>query len=72
MTLHDLDVANAKPQGGQDMVTVMGQMMKPRKTEITEKLRSEVNKVVNSYIENGTAELVARGALHRRGAHAGH
>lgn len=26
--------------------------------EITEKLRAEVNKVVNSYIEQGTAELV--------------
>lgn len=45
MTLHDLDWANAKPQGGQDIVTVVGQMMKHRKTEITEKLRLEVNKV---------------------------
>jgi RuvB-like protein 1 (pontin 52) len=45
VTLHDLDWANAKPQGGQDIVTVVGQMMKQRKTEITEKLRLEVNKV---------------------------
>ncbi len=58
VTLHDLDWANAKPQGGQDIVTVVGQMMKQRKTEITEKLRTEVNKVVNSYIEQGIAELV--------------
>ena len=58
VTLHDLDWANAKPQGGQDIVTVVGQMMKQRKTEITEKLRLEVNKVVNSYIEQGVAELV--------------
>ena len=45
MTLHDLDSANAKPQGGQDIMSVMGQMLKPKKTEITEKLRQEINKV---------------------------
>jgi RuvB-like protein 1 len=45
VTLHDLDVANARPQGGQDILSLMGQMMKPRKTEITEKLRQEINKV---------------------------
>merc|ERR1711990_437521 len=50
VTLHDLDLANAKPQGGQDMVSVMNNMLKPRKTEITEKLRLEINKVVNKYI----------------------
>mmetsp|Transcript_12366 Transcript_12366/g.16042 ORF Transcript_12366/g.16042 Transcript_12366/m.16042 type:complete len:456 (-) Transcript_12366:2038-3405(-) len=58
VTLHDLDVANAKPQGGQDIVSLMGQMMKPKKTEITEKLRIEINKVVNRYIDQGVAELV--------------
>ena len=46
VTLHDLDLANAKPQGGQDLASMMGQMMKPKKTEITEKLRGEINKVV--------------------------
>ena len=44
VTLHDLDSANAKPQGGQDIMSVMGQMLKPKKTEITEKLRQEINK----------------------------
>merc|ERR1711934_1128593 len=58
VTLHDLDMANAKPQGGQDIMSVMGQFMKPRKTEITEKLRTEINKVVNRYIDQGIAELV--------------
>eukprot|EP01059_Diplonema_ambulator_P033342 TRINITY_DN6916_c0_g2_i3.p1 TRINITY_DN6916_c0_g2~~TRINITY_DN6916_c0_g2_i3.p1 ORF type:complete len:475 (+),score=216.76 TRINITY_DN6916_c0_g2_i3:46-1425(+) len=58
VTLHDLDVANAKPQGGQDAMSMFNALMKPRKTEITEKLRSEINKVVNKYIENGVAELV--------------
>jgi len=58
VTLHDLDVANAKPQGGQDIVSVMNNMLKPRKTEITEKLRLEINKVVNRYIDQGVAELV--------------
>merc|ERR1712196_466133 len=58
VTLHDLDMANAKPQGGQDIMSVMGQFMKPRKTEVTEKLRMEINKVVNRYIDQGVAELV--------------
>jgi len=58
VTLHDLDMANAKPQGGGDIMSVMGQFMKPRKTEVTEKLRTEINKVVNRYIDQGVAELV--------------
>ncbi|KAJ3066333.1 RuvB-like protein 1 [Podochytrium sp. JEL0797] len=58
VTLHDLDVANARPQGGQDIMSIMNQMSKPKKTEITDKLRKEINKVVNKYIEQGTAELV--------------
>eukprot|EP00968_Pinguiococcus_pyrenoidosus_P021499 scaffold2808_cov255-Pinguiococcus_pyrenoidosus.AAC.16 len=58
VTLHDLDAANASPQGGQDIVSMMGQMMKPKKTEITEKLRTEINKVVNRYIDQGIAELI--------------
>merc|ERR1719175_36126 len=37
---------------------MMSQMVKPKKTEITEKLRKEINKVVNKYIDQGTAELV--------------
>ena len=32
--------------------------MKPRKTEVTEKLRQEINKVVNKYIEQGIAEVI--------------
>ncbi|KAG7905805.1 hypothetical protein KL907_002952 [Ogataea polymorpha] len=58
VTLHDLDIANARPQGGQDILSMMGQLLKPRKTEITEKLRTEVNKVVSKYIDQGVAELV--------------
>merc|ERR1712225_64536 len=58
VSLHDLDIANAKPQGGQDIMSVMNNMMKPQKTEITEKLRLEINKVVNRYIDQGVAELV--------------
>lgn len=58
VTLHDLDVANARPQGGQDVLSMMGQLLKPKKTEITDKLRTEVNKVVSKYIEQGVAELV--------------
>jgi len=58
VTLHDLDMSNARPQGGQDIMSVMGQLAKPKKTEITEKLRTEINRVVNRYIDQGVAELV--------------
>ncbi|CAG9461324.1 unnamed protein product [Pedinophyceae sp. YPF-701] len=58
VTLHDLDAANARPQGGQDLMSVMGSMMRHKKTEITDKLRQEINKVVNRYIDQGVAELV--------------
>ena len=58
VTLHDLDLANARPQGGQDIMSMMSSLMKPKKTEITEKLRGEINKVVNKYIDQGLAELV--------------
>ena len=39
-------------------MSMMGQLMKPKKTEITDKLRREINKVVNKYIDDGVAELV--------------
>ena len=39
-------------------MSMMGSLMKPKKTEITDKLRKEINKVVNKYIEQGVAELV--------------
>ena len=58
VTLHDLDMANAKPQGGHDFLSLMSQINRPKKTEITEKLRLEINKVVNKYIDHGIAELV--------------
>uniref|UniRef100_A0A453DU93 RuvB-like helicase n=1 Tax=Aegilops tauschii subsp. strangulata TaxID=200361 RepID=A0A453DU93_AEGTS len=72
VTLHDLDAANAQPQGGQDILSLMGQMMKSRKTEITEKLRQEINKVVNRYIDEGIAELVPGVLFIDEGSHAGH
>ncbi|KAL5013338.1 hypothetical protein ScPMuIL_007608 [Solemya velum] len=73
VTLHDLDVANARPQGGQDIMSMMGQLMKPKRQKsqseffhgillifmiFTDKLRKEINKVVNKYIDQGIAELV--------------
>merc|ERR1711904_492094 len=58
VTLHDLDMSNARPQGGHDFMSLMSQINRPRKTEITEKLRLEINRVVNKYIDQGVAELV--------------
>ena len=58
VTLYDLDVANANPRGGADVMSVMSSMLKSKKTEITDKLRLEINKVVNRYLDQGVAELV--------------
>jgi len=59
VTLHDLDVANSKPGGGgSELGNIMSSFIKNRKTEITDKLRGEINKVVNRYIDQGIAELV--------------
>jgi len=59
VTLHDLDVANSKPGGGgSEFSQLMSNFVKNRKTEITDKLRGEINKVVNRYIDQGIAELV--------------
>ncbi|TNJ28109.1 TBP-interacting protein TIP49 [Giardia muris] len=57
ITLHDLDVANANPRGGQDLVSIMNQFNKIRKTEITDKLRGEIDKVVSRYVDQGICEL---------------
>ncbi|KAJ2923555.1 hypothetical protein H1R20_g13536, partial [Candolleomyces eurysporus] len=54
----DLDAANARPQGGQDIMSVMGSLVKSGRTEVTDKLRKEVNKVVKSYVDQGVAEVV--------------
>jgi TIP49 P-loop domain len=53
VTLADLDAANARPAGGQDIMSVMGSLMRPRRTEVTDKLRQEINRVVNRYIDQG-------------------
>lgn len=39
-------------------MSMMGQLMKPKATEITDQLREEINKVVGRYIDQGVAELV--------------
>lgn len=57
LTLHDLDIANSKPQGGSDMMSIITQFMTPRKTEITERLRREVDCIADKYITDGLAEL---------------
>ncbi|KAJ7487642.1 RuvB-like helicase 1 [Mycena galericulata] len=58
VTLGDLDAANARPQGGQDIMSVMGSLVSSGRTEVTDKLRREVNKVVKGYVDQGVAEVV--------------
>lgn len=56
MTLHDLDLANAIPQSPTNQT--LTSLLKSKKTEITDKLRQQVNTIVDKYIDQGTAELV--------------
>lgn len=58
VTHGDLDSANARHQGGQDIMSVMGSLIKSRRTEVTEKLRCEVDRVVQGYVDQGVAEVV--------------
>ncbi|KLO17382.1 RuvB-like helicase 1 [Schizopora paradoxa] len=58
VTLGDLDTANARPQGGQDIMSVMGSLVRSGRTEVTEKLRREVDRVVKGYVDQGVAEVV--------------
>lgn len=39
-------------------MSVMGSLVKTGRTEITDKLRREVNKVVKGYVDQGVAEVV--------------
>lgn len=57
VTLHDLDAANAKPAGSKDLAAIVNNL-RGKKTEITEKLRGEINKVVNKYVEQGLCEVI--------------
>ncbi|KAJ7041260.1 RuvB-like helicase 1 [Mycena alexandri] len=57
VTLGNLDAANARPQGGQDIMSVMGSLVKSGRTEVTNKLRREVNKVVKGYVNQGVDEV---------------
>ena len=39
-------------------MSVMGSLMKSGRTEVTDKLRREVNKVVKGYVDQGVAEVI--------------
>ncbi|KAF6001400.1 RuvB-like protein 1 [Cyanidiococcus yangmingshanensis] len=62
LTLHEFDVANSRPtqtaSDEKDVISLLNQLSRPRKTEITEKLRNEINKMVGHLVEQGTAEVV--------------
>lgn len=57
VTLQDLDAANARPEGGNDLVSFMSQTLKTKKTEMTERLRKEVNEVFHFYNKQQNDDL---------------
>ncbi|KOB85310.1 hypothetical protein PFDG_00753 [Plasmodium falciparum Dd2] len=68
ISLHDIDLANANPTVGEDLASVLNSYLRPKKTEITEKLRVEINKTVNKFLESGLAEIIP-GVLYIDEAH---
>ncbi|ANQ08437.1 RuvB-like helicase [Plasmodium coatneyi] len=68
ISLHDIDLANANPTVGEDLASVLNSYLRPKKTEITEKLRIEINKTVNKFLEMGLAEIIP-GVLYIDEAH---
>jgi RuvB-like protein 1 (pontin 52) len=61
VTLRELDMAKVHPNSSDAKKNVLSSvqaMGKPKKTEITDKPRHEINKVVNRYVDQGAAELV--------------
>ena len=58
VTLGGVDAANTRPQGGQNIMSIMGSLVRSGHTEVTDKLRREVEGVVKGYMEQGLAEVV--------------
>ncbi|CAG9472188.1 unnamed protein product [Plasmodium vivax] len=55
VTLYDLDISNVQPK---DNILNFLQNSKSKKTEITDKLRNEINKIVYKYVDQGIAQIV--------------
>lgn len=49
-TLHDLEAANSKSQVGKDTLSMVGRLLKPRKTEMADMLRCRALNVLPIYI----------------------
>jgi DNA helicase TIP49 (TBP-interacting protein) len=59
--LHELDMAKAHPNSSgakKNVLSSVQAMGKPKKTEITDKPRHEINKVVNRCVDQNAVELV--------------
>ncbi|KAF9764922.1 RuvB-like protein 1 [Nosema granulosis] len=56
-TLHSLDSSFVHPTG-QDVVSLTSQVLNTKKVEITERLRNEVDLMVNNYVEVGKADII--------------
>lgn len=57
MTLHEIDVANAKPKG-HDIPSIVNQIARPGRVEITDRLREEVNRKVSAQLSTGAADII--------------
>nr|XP_027193597.1 ruvB-like protein 1 [Dermatophagoides pteronyssinus] len=58
LTLHDLDRANGQPTSMGELSSILSSLQAPKKTEITNKLRAEVDKMVQNYVEEGNCEII--------------
>uniref|UniRef100_A0A0K0E0B0 RuvB-like helicase n=1 Tax=Strongyloides stercoralis TaxID=6248 RepID=A0A0K0E0B0_STRER len=59
VTLHELDVANARPSmKSSQLMSLLSQIGRNKMTEITERLRDEVDKSVDQLVKDGIAEII--------------
>ncbi|KAI5160447.1 RuvB-like protein 1 [Nematocida ausubeli] len=56
MTLHEIDLANAKPKG-EDVFSIITQMQHTGRVEITSRLRADVDSKINYQLSIGAAEI---------------
>lgn len=55
ITLHELDVSNSRPATSDTLSSIVAQFGRHKKTEITDRLRAEVDKIVQKYIAEDQA-----------------
>eukprot|EP00917_Polyrhabdina_sp_WS-2016_P028675 GHVP01061043.1.p2 GENE.GHVP01061043.1~~GHVP01061043.1.p2 ORF type:complete len:442 (-),score=78.16 GHVP01061043.1:2012-3337(-) len=57
ISLNDLDLANAYPKNGNDSISIINKIINRKKSDISEKLKKNVNDSINNMVKKGLAEI---------------